>query len=49
MPKCCEKCKTKDKDNCANFRKCVRWREWFSLEWAAIKEYAQQVKEQNEE
>lgn len=45
-PKCCEKCKRKAKEDCAYFRNCVRWHEWFRKEWAEIRAAAARLKEE---
>ena len=45
MPKCCEKCARKHKDNCASFKDCEAWRSWFREQWDAIKAAAQKTEE----
>ena len=35
-PKCCEKCRTKAKDDCPQFRKCPAWLSWYHKKWSKI-------------
>lgn len=42
-PDCCNSCQSKAKTKtgaCQPFKACKKWREWFSSEWAGIRQAA---------
>lgn len=48
-PPCCKKCKKyDDRKSCHDFKKCVRWRSWFSRAWGGIREAVKQIKQEEE-
>lgn len=49
--KCCENCRNATKDGQCKIgalKSCVRWRDWFSKEWAKIRKAAEIIKKNNE-
>ena len=45
-PKCCKDCKNTRTADCASFRTCVRWREWFKEQWEDIRAAAAPIQEE---
>ena len=45
-PPCCKTCKRKieEPSTCPEFKRCVRWRAWFSQAWEGIQDAAAQYK-----
>jgi hypothetical protein len=43
MPKFCEKCDRKNRENCSYYKSCYLWLGWFAKAWADIRKVAKGI------